>query len=82
MKQLIMVVMVAMFATGCASIGDVEALQSQVSALESNDKVVASEISALKSKTNALEAKQADFDKHLKTIESKLDKVFKKSQYK
>ena len=52
MKHLIMVVMVAMFATGCASVGDVEALQSQVSALESNDKVVASEISALKSKTN------------------------------
>ena len=82
MKHLIMVVMVAMCATGCASVGDVEALQSQVSALESNDKVVASEISALKSKALVCETKHADCDKHCKAIETKLDKVFKKSQYK
>ena len=37
--------LVALFAlTGCASTGDVEALQAQVSALESNEKVVFEDI--------------------------------------
>lgn len=75
--------LVALFAlTGCASTGDVEALQAQVSALESNEKVVGSEITTLKGKVAACEAKHAECDKHCKTLESKLDKVFKKAQYK
>lgn len=76
------VLAIAFLATGCASIGDVEALQAQVSALESSDKALSSEIADLQGKVAACEAKHAACDKHCKALESKLDKVFKKAQYK
>lgn len=75
--------LVALFAlTGCASTSDVKALQAQVSALESNDKVVNSEITELKAKVAACEVKHAECEKHCKALTSKLDRVFKKAQMK
>ena len=81
--KILSIFLVALFAlTGCASTSDLEALQGRVSAVESATKVSSSEISALKDKVAKCEAKMEKCDTHCKTLESKLDKMFKKSQYK
>lgn len=78
---------------GCASTGDVEALQAEVSALKVElaangaikaqaDKEVAEAKSlAQVAKEKAIAAEQAAAAK-IKSLEEKLDKYFKKGQYK
>jgi hypothetical protein len=82
MKHMVLVGLLAVLATGCASIGDLEALQERVNSLESNHKVIAQEVANCKTQMNALAEKQEHCDKHCKLLESKLDRVFKKSQLK
>ena len=79
MMKLAMVSMMALFVTACASKGDLEALQDRVSAVETNQKVLASDIE----KCNAdMAASRRQCVEHCNTLSSKLDKVFKKSQLK
>ena len=82
MKQLVLVGLLAMLATGCASTGDLEALQDRVDVLESNQGAIAKEVAKCKDQMAAIAEKQSQCDAHCKTLESKLDKVFKKAQYK
>ena len=82
MKHVVLVGLLAMLATGCASTGDLEALQDRVDVLESNQGAIAKEVAANKEKTSALAAEHAQLAAQHKALESKLDKVFKKAQYK
>lgn len=86
MKKLVLVGFLLALASGCASTSSVEQLQSRVEALDSNAKLTKDEIQSLKNVCNQMQstAKEQHLKcvEHCKTLESKLDKVFKKSQYK
>jgi hypothetical protein len=64
----------------------VEKLQSRVDAVEANSKLTNEEIQTLKNVCNQMQssAKEQHLKcvEHCKTLESKLDRVFKKSQLK
>jgi len=84
MKYLILATLVAL--TGCASTSDLEALQGRVDLLENSNKVVANDVAELTEKVvkceNEVQKQYQDCVKHCKTIDNKLDNVFKKSQLK
>lgn len=82
MKKVIMLFAIALLATGCASTSDLEALQGRVDAIEASDKVTANEIEDLKQKMANCENKHKQCIEHCKTVNSKLDNLFKKSQFK
>ena len=84
MKYLILATLVAL--TGCASTSDLAALQSRVEIVENSSKVVANDVAELTEKVTKCELQvkkqHEDCVQHCKTIDSKLDNVFKKSQLK
>ena len=80
--KVVLVGLLGILATGCASTSELAALEGRVSSVEASQSALAQEVSNCKSQMNTLSDKQAQCDKHCKTLESKLDKVFKKAQYK
>jgi len=82
MKKLVLVGLLAVLATGCASTGDLVDLQNRVSSLEADRTSLALEVANCKTQMGALAEKHEQCAKHCKTLETKLDRVFKKSQLK
>lgn len=86
MKQLVLVGLLALLATGCASTSSVDQLQQRVDAIEANTKLTNAEIQSLKQACDQMQksAKEQHLkcDEHCKLLDSKLDRVFKKSQLK
>jgi len=86
MKQLVLIGLLALLATGCASTSSVEQLQQRLDTVEANEKVTNEEIQVLKRACDQMQktAKEQHLKcvEHCKTLESKLDRVFKKSQLK
>ena len=68
--------------TGCATQGDLDILDSKIAALESSNTKLALAINECDSKVAHIDAKVKQCDLHCKKLESKLDRVFKKSQQK
>ena len=68
--------------TGCATQGDLDILDSKIAALEASNTKLAQAIKDCDSKVAHFDSKVKQCEAHCKTIESKLDKVFKRSQYK
>jgi len=78
----ILIVSLLLLTTACASKSDITTLQSEIDTLRSNQTSFAKEVTACKEQMVALTEKQSKCESHCKTLESKLDKVFKKAQYK
>jgi len=83
------VVAVAALATGCASTSDLEALEGRVGTLESKVQSVAADAASAKasaaeasSKAAAAEAAANRAAQYAQDTNSKLDRLFKKSQHK
>jgi murein lipoprotein len=83
------VVAVAALATGCASTSDLEALESRVGTLESKVQSAAADAASAKSSAADAAAKAASADaaanraaRLAEDTNSKLDRMFKKSQHK
>ena len=79
MKKIIALFALTFALTGCASNSDIQKLQSEIDGLNSKVAAADSKIDAVNAKC---ELKHAECEKHCKTLESKLDRVFKKAQLK
>ena len=82
MKGLFLVALLTTL-SGCATNSDIEKLQSQINSLDSK---TSGEYVELNSKIQEVkqqcDLKHSQCDEHCKTLDSKLDRVFKKSQLK
>ena len=67
---------------GCASTSDFEQLQDRVNLIESSQNQLAQHVKKCDNTLSELALKSEKCVLHCKAIDSKLDKVFKKSQYK
>ena len=68
--------------TACASKSDIVTLQSELDSLKADHASLAKEVTVCKDKMSEVAGDKAKCELHCKNFESKLDKVFKKSQYK
>lgn len=85
----IAIVALILFVTGCASTSDLEHVQSQVSELSTKVDLLAVDVSSAKSsaesalaKSSAAETAAVNAEKACKDINSKLDRLFKKTNFK
>lgn len=80
MKYLVLTL--AVLVTGCASQGDLDKLDARLSVTESSQTKLTAELQKCHSRIASLEDKVLKCEEHCKRLDSKLDKVFKKSQFK
>ena len=72
----------ALLVTGCASTSELEKLDSRVTLVEKAQEKLNQEIQKCHVKMAQIEDKAQQCEAHCKKLESKLDRVFKKSQQK
>lgn len=78
----ILIISLLLLTTACASKSDIVSLQTEIDALKNSQTSLSKEVAACKEQMVVLTENQTKCVSHCKTLESKLDKVFKKAQYK
>ena len=81
MKKMLFVSLLFL-ATACVSTSDIATLQSQIDSLKADQTSLVKEVAVCKDKMAVAVEDKAKCELHCKNFESKLDKVFKKSQHK
>lgn len=78
MKKII-ITSLLLLTTACASTSDINTLQSEIDTLRHNQVTLEKNVENVKT---ACDLKHAQCIEHCKAVDSKLDRVFKKSQHK